>query len=163
MYNMFYDENYVIVWDQDRNTFGAVTVVRHHLSCSSCPNSTGCGHVRIVKELETSSHLPTHAENILSSLRETPDDVTEETQNTLSWQRIPLNNIKEEGIRNTELELISKFWKNEKLILQPVSFEELRCRECGSEWSCEDPVTNEWLYKEDAKVYMDNGICEAAG
>eukprot|EP00794_Sanderia_malayensis_P003058 gene3058-3521_t len=161
VYSMSYDDKYVIVWEQDRNMFGVVSAVRNHLSCSSCPNSSGCAHVSILTKLEHSLFLPANAERILESIKDNQDTSKIDNQSLLSWQTIPFNNVKAKEIRNTELQLLSKSYGKDKISLKPIVPGDINCTGCGSEWSRDDPLLSNWIYKENVKLYMDNGIFEA--
>eukprot|EP00794_Sanderia_malayensis_P012396 gene12396-13674_t len=156
VYSMSYDDKYVIVWEQDRNMFGVVSAVRNHLSCSSCPNSSGCAHVSILTKLEHSLFLPANAERILESIQDNQNTSKIDNQSLLSWQTIPFNNVKAKEIRNMELQLLSKSFGKDKIFLKPIVPGDINCTGCGSEWSHDDPLLSNWIYKENVKLYMDN-------
>ena len=153
----------VTVWDQTRNNYGAVTVVRHHLSCLSCSNSTACEHVGILKSLEGSSSLHANAENILKAIKENAEPAFQENELVLSFRRIPFVKDLQPTVVAKELELYSKVEDDAAFILTPKLDEDSRCPECGSEWSSENPVENDWLYGEDLTIFMDMGIFKAKG
>eukprot|EP00794_Sanderia_malayensis_P008572 gene8572-9485_t len=90
VYPLMCNDMAVIVWDQDRDEFGVVSVLRHNLSCSHCVSSTACAHVRIFKALEGSLFLPVSAERISQLLTESNSiEAKEEELDCPSFLQIP--------------------------------------------------------------------------
>ncbi|XP_065055209.1 uncharacterized protein LOC135683786 [Rhopilema esculentum] len=159
VYPILANKEAVVVWDQERNDFGAVAVVRDHLSCLNCPNSTGCGHIRILKSLESSIFLPENASRLLKSLED--EYPTEEANNgkALSYQAIPFCYSPLNSLAGKEIMIMQR--SQDKLILKPTLPTGIRCKSCGSYWSTEDPVKENWLFQSDVPVFMDIGIVSA--
>ena len=151
------------VWDQSRNNHGAVTVVRNHLSCLSCTNSTACDHIRILKSLKGSSSLHANAENVLKATEENAEPASQENERVLSFRRIPFVKDLQTDIVAKELELFSKVEDDAIFILTPKLYEEYKCPGCGSKWSSANPIENDWVYGEDLTIFMDIGIFKAKG
>eukprot|EP00794_Sanderia_malayensis_P010517 gene10517-11621_t len=68
-------ENVVSVWDQQKNDYGAITIIRNHLSCLCCPSSTSCSHIDILTSMEGSTKLPSNAERMLQCVQEEVPDL----------------------------------------------------------------------------------------
>lgn len=153
----------VTVWDQNRNNHGAVTVVRNHLSCLSCSNSTACDHIRILKSLEGSLSLHANAENILKAIDENAESPSQENERVLSFRKIPFVKDLRSNIVAKELQLFCKVEDDATCILTPKLYEDYKCPGCGSEWSSANAIENDWIYGDNLTIFMDIGIFKAKG
>ena len=160
MYALMCTEDTVAIWDKEKNDFGAVSVVRSHLSCSVCINSTNCNHVRILEELKGSASLPPSATRMLEKVENEIEDRADEGSR-LSFQKIPFLALNSESTGvNKELKIFDRFDSEGTPHLNPTCVPEgERCITCQSDWLTADPV----LYKEKIPLFMDIGIFNANG
>lgn len=160
VYALMCTEDTVAIWDQEKNEFGAVSVIRSHLSCSVCINSTNCNHVRILEELKGSASLPPSAAKMLDKIENEIEDRADDGSR-LSFQRIPFLALNSECIGvNKELTMFDRFDSNGTLHLKPTCLPEVeKCSTCQSDWLTADPI----LYKEKIPLFMDIGIFNANG
>eukprot|EP00794_Sanderia_malayensis_P001828 gene1828-2053_t len=117
IFGLFGSDNVVAVFDQDRDEYGAVTVVKNRLSCLSCVNSMCCAHIVIMRSFEGSVRLPPTAVKMLketgadAALNEEfdVDSSLDDINGCLSWRTIPFGNT---HLAEKELTIINlSFWK----------------------------------------------------
>eukprot|EP00794_Sanderia_malayensis_P020721 gene20721-22755_t len=143
-------ENVVSVWDQQKNDYGAFTIIRNHLSCLCCPSSTSCSHIDILTSMEGSTKLPSNAERILQCVKEEGSTSGAENQKTLSWQQIPF----QPQSMNKERQFVSTLGDDDSFVLKPLLVPDLKCPNCGGKWSSDDPVKNDWVYSKAVAVFL---------
>eukprot|EP00794_Sanderia_malayensis_P008570 gene8570-9483_t len=150
-------ENVVSVWDQQKNDYGAITIIRNHFSCLCCPSSTSCSHIDILTSMEGSTKLPSNAERMLQCVKEEGSTSAAENQKTLSWQQIPF----QRQSLNKERQFVSSLGDDDSFVLKPLLVPDLKCPNCGGKWSSDDPVKNDWVYSNAVAVFLDFGIFTA--
>eukprot|EP00794_Sanderia_malayensis_P003982 gene3982-4531_t len=167
IFGLFGSDNVVAVFDQDRDEYGAVTVVKNRLSCLSCVNSTCCAHIVIMRSFEGSVRLPPTAVKMLketgadAALNEEfdVDSSLDDINGCLSWRTIPFENT---HLAEKELTIINLSRSGRVINLVPTIInDQQHCGLCSSLWSRENSVERGWVYCKDAKVFMDVGICFA--